>query len=152
MAGGRPPELIDARLYDDVVVWILRRYRLRVSAAREAGHHTHDDGTAVDLVPADGVTQGVWDGSAGQLAADVGWTRACGASGSRPACPLVPAIQFLGYDGYTNHGSPRTCSGDCPAHIHVSWVSPCYGSGRLSAPCACVLAFPAPSADSTGPD
>jgi hypothetical protein len=55
MAGGRDSGAIDARLYDDVV-WILRRYHLRVSAAREAGHHTHGDGTAVDLVPADGTT------------------------------------------------------------------------------------------------
>jgi Transglycosylase SLT domain len=147
----RAPELIDTRLYDDVI-WILRRYRLRVTAAREAGHHTHGDGTALDLIPARGTVQDVWDASAGRLAADVGWTRACGASGSRPACPLVPAIQFVGYDGYPSHGSPRTCSGGCPAHIHVSWVSPCYGSARLSAPCAWVLAFPAPSADSTGPE
>jgi hypothetical protein len=47
MAAGRAPEPVDARLYDDVV-WILRRYHLRVSAAREPGHHTHGDGTAVD--------------------------------------------------------------------------------------------------------
>ena len=33
------------------------------------------------------------------------------AQGSRPACPLVPAIQFVGYDGYPDHGSPRTCAG-----------------------------------------
>ena len=50
MAAGRAPEPVDARLYDDVV-WILRRYHLRVTAAREAGHHTHGDGTAVDLDP-----------------------------------------------------------------------------------------------------
>ena len=62
MAAGHPPEPIDARLYDDVI-WILRRYHLRVSAARENGHHTHGDGTAVDLIPADGTTQAVWDGS-----------------------------------------------------------------------------------------
>jgi anti-sigma regulatory factor (Ser/Thr protein kinase) len=62
---------VDARLYDDVV-WILRRYHLRVSAAREAGHHTHGDGTAVDLLPADGSTQAIWDASAGRLAHDLG--------------------------------------------------------------------------------
>jgi Transglycosylase SLT domain len=117
---GRAPELVDARLYDDVI-WILRGYRLRVTAAREAGHHTHGDGTAVDLIPADGATQATWDASAGRLAADLGWTSACGGSGSRPACPLAPAIQFIGYDGYPSHGSPRTCGGSCPAHIHVSW-------------------------------
>jgi hypothetical protein len=78
-----------------------------------------------DLVPADGTTQARWDASAGRLARDLGWTPACGSSGSRPACPLVPAIQFVGYDGFPRHGSPRTCGGGCAAHIHVSWVSPC---------------------------
>jgi hypothetical protein len=56
MAGGRPAEPVDARIYDDIL-WLLERYGLRVSAAREAGHHTHRDGTAVDLVPAAGGTQ-----------------------------------------------------------------------------------------------
>jgi hypothetical protein len=59
----------------------------------------------------------------------------------------VPAIQFIGYDGYPNHGSPRTCSGDCPAHMHISWVSPCFGTSRLTEPCVWVLRFPAPSPD-----
>jgi len=134
---------VDARIYDNVI-WILRRYRLRVTAAREAGHRTHGDGTAVDLIPADGVTQPVWDASAGRLARDLGWAPACGHSGSRPGCPLVPAIQFVGYDGYPSHGSPRTCSGRCPAHLHLSWASPCYGTSSLSPPCEAVLAFPTP--------
>jgi hypothetical protein len=30
---------------------------VRVTAARETGHHTHGDGTAVDFVPAAGATQ-----------------------------------------------------------------------------------------------
>ena len=137
---GRAPEPVDARLYDDVV-WILRRYHLRVSAAREAGHQTHGDGTAVDLIPADGTTQPVWDSSAGRLAHDLGWTPACASSGSRPACPLAPAIQFIGYDGYPGHGSPRTCRAGCPAHIHISWASPCYGTSGLFAPCEYVTAF-----------
>jgi hypothetical protein len=145
MAASRAPEPVDARLYDDVA-WILRRYHLHVTAAREAGHRTHGDGTAVDLVPADGVAQAAWDASAGRLAHDLGWRASCGASGSRPACALVPAIRFIGYDGYPSHGSPRTCSGGCPAHIHVSWVSPCFGSSRLAAPCAWVTAFPVPAA------
>jgi hypothetical protein len=149
MAAGRAPEPVDARLYDDVV-WILRRYHLRITAAREAGHRTHGDGTAVDLIPANGVTQGVWDASAGRLAHDLGWKASCGTSGSRPACALVPAIQFIGYDGYPSHGSPRTCRSECPAHIHLSWVSPCFGSSRLTPPCAWVTAFPAPAAGEVG--
>jgi hypothetical protein len=140
LAGSGSSVLIDARLYHDVT-WIARRYRVRVTAAREAGHNTHGDGTAVDLIPADGVNQEVWDVSAGRLAHDLGWTPACGGSGTRPACPLVPAIQFIGYDGYPGHGSPRTCSAACPAHLHISWASPCFGTSGLSQPCREVSVF-----------
>jgi hypothetical protein len=148
MAPGYPREQVDARLLADAV-WILRSYDLRVTAAREAGHHTHGDGTALDMVPAgDLSSQAVWDHSAGRLAADLGWRLACGDSGSRPACPLVPAIRFIGYDGYPGHGSPRTCRGDCPAHIHVSWVSSSFGSALLSPPAGWVLTFPAPGTPS----
>jgi Transglycosylase SLT domain len=149
-AAGSGPAAIDARIHDDVV-WILRRYRLRVTAAREAGHRTHGDGTALDLVPTDGTAQAVWDASAGRLARDLGWTPACAHSGSRPACPLAPAIQFVGYDGYPRHGSPRTCGGTCRAHIRVSWVSPCYGTSGLSPPCEWVMSFPAPAAGDPTP-
>jgi hypothetical protein len=141
MAGGRTPQLVDARIHSNVL-WILRRYHLRVTAARESGHRTHGDGTAIDLVPADGSTQPVWDASAGRLARDLGWTAACAHSGSRPTCPLAPAIQFVGYDGYPSHGSPRTCTGSCPAHLHISWASPCYGTSELAPPCESVVVFP----------
>ena len=147
---GAGPGAIDARLYDDAL-WILRRYHLRVSAAREAGHHTHGDGTAVDLIPADGHTLAIWDSSAGRLAHDLGWTAACARSGTRPACRLAPAIQFIGYDGYPGHGSPRTCTSGCPAHLHLSWASPCYGTSRLSAPCQTVMAFAVLPADDPTP-
>jgi len=146
LAGPSRSGAIDARLYDNAV-WILRRYRLRVTAAREDGHNTHGDGTALDLVPADGNRQAAWDRSAGRLAHDLGWTPACARSGTRPSCRLAPAIQFIGYDGYPGHGSPRTCSGGCPAHLHLSWASPCFGTSRLSAPCAWVMAFAVLPAD-----
>jgi len=149
MAGGRPTEPVDARIYNDVL-WVLRRYHLRISAAREAGHHTHGDGTAVDLVPAAGASQRDWDETAGHLARDLVWMQSCGGSGARPACRLKPAVQWIGYDGYPNHGSPRTCRGGCPAHFHVSWVSGCYGSSALAPPCAWVMAFPVPSDDHAG--
>ena len=144
MATGYAQQAVDARIWSGAV-WILRTYGLRVTAARESGHSTHGDGTALDMVPAGDLgSQAAWDRSAGRLAADLGWRRACARSGSRPACQLVPAIQFIGYDGYPSHGSPRTCGGGCPAHIHVSWVSSSFGSGPLSPPPAWVMAFPAP--------
>ena len=150
MAPGYTVESVDARIWPDVI-WVLRRYRLRVIAAREAGHNTHGDGTAVDMIPAgDSRSQAAWDRSAGRLAHDLGWRPECGASGSRPVCHLVPAIQFIGYDGYPNHGSPRTCTGSCPEHIHVSWVSSSFGSSALSPPPDWVLVFPVPGARSQG--
>ena len=137
MAGGRAAQPIDARLLDDAL-WLLRTYRLRVTAAREGGHETHGDGTALDLVPAEPVDQAAWDRSAGALARALGWTPACGRSGTRPVCPLVPAMQFVGYEGYPGHGSPATCAGSCAAHLHISWASPCYGTSAPSAPCGSV--------------
>jgi hypothetical protein len=140
MAGGRPAQLVDARLLDNAL-WLLRSYHVRVTAAREAGHNTHGDGTALDLVPAEPVDQAAWDASTGALARDLGWTPACGASGTRPACPLMPAIQFIGYDGYPGHGSPRTCATPCQQHLHMSWASPCFGTSALAPPCPWVMAF-----------
>jgi hypothetical protein len=135
MAGGRPAEPIDARLIDNAL-WLLRTYRLRVTAAREAGHQTHGDGTALDLIPEEPVDQAAWDASAGTLARDLGWTPACAASGVRPVCGLVPAVHFVGYEGYPGHGSPRTCRPPkCLAHLHISWESPCYGTSAPSLPC-----------------
>src|SRR4051812_36233294 len=99
---------------------------------------------AVDLLPAVATTQRDWDRTAGQLAAELGGPASCGPPGARPACALKPAIQWIGYDGYPNHGSPRTCTGECSAHIHVSWASGCYGSSALADPCAWVIVFPAP--------
>ncbi|MEO8690018.1 MAG: hypothetical protein ABI611_17610 [Solirubrobacteraceae bacterium] len=118
-----------------------------MSASREAGHQTHGDGTAVDLVPADGTKQAIWDASAGALAHDLGWRSACAQSGTRPTCRLAAAIQFVGYDGYPGHGSPRTCTGTCPAHLHLSWASPCYGTSRPAPPCEWVMAFAVLPAD-----
>lgn len=141
MAGGRPAQPIDARLLDNAL-WLLRTYRLRVTAAREGGHSTHGDGTALDLVPVEPVDQAMWDGTAGAVARDLGWTATCGASGTRPDCPLVSAMQFIGYDGYPGHGSPRTCRPpSCAAHLHISWASPCFGTGAMAAPCAWVSAI-----------
>ena len=150
MAPGRAPQAVDARLRDDVV-WILRRYRVRVTAAREPGHRTHGDGTAIDIVPAHATTQQAWDNSAGRLARHLGWSPACARSGTRPACRLVAAVQFVGYDGYPGHGSPRTCRHECPAHLHVSWASPCYGTSGLAPPCEWIMAFPTSAAAEPAP-
>lgn len=46
--GGGALEQVDARLWPDAV-WLLETYDLRVTAAREGGHQTHGDGTAMDM-------------------------------------------------------------------------------------------------------
>ncbi len=134
--GGGAPESVDARIWPDAV-WLLQTFHLRVSAAREAGHNTHGDGTAMDMVPASG--QG-WDETARRAAETLGWREDCGASGSAPVCPLAAAIQFIGYNGYPAHGDPTHAGSN--AHLHVSWRSSSYGCPGLCPPREWVEAFP----------
>jgi hypothetical protein len=134
--GGGEPEQVDSRLWPDLM-WVLETFGLRVTAAREAGHSTHGDGTAVDLVPASG---GGWDQSARRAAETLGWRESCGASGTAPVCPLVPAIQFIGYNGYAMHGDPTHAGSN--AHLHISWQSSSFGCAALCAPPSWVRVFP----------
>jgi hypothetical protein len=138
MAGGRPPEPVDARILPDAE-WILRTYHLRVTAARETGHHTHGDGTALDMVP---VVPFSWDATALRLAHAIGWTERCAASGVAPVCPLKQWVRFVGYNGYPGHGDPGHAGGG--AHIHVSWFASHYGAAGLVPPNRWVRVFPVP--------
>jgi hypothetical protein len=135
-AGGGSPEAVDARIWPDAV-WLLETYDLRVTAAREAGHNTHGDGTAMDMVPASGRD---WDETALRAALDLGWTPSCGWNGSAPVCPLVPAIQFIGYNGFSGHGDPAHAGEN--AHLHVSWKSSEFGCPGLCEPREWVEVFP----------
>lgn len=135
-AGGGAPEAVDARIWPDAV-WLLETYGLRVTAARESGHQTHGDGTAMDMVPAPG--RG-WDETAKRAATDLGWIESCGLIGVAPSCPLVPAIEFIGYNGYPGHGDPDHAGEN--AHLHVSWKSSDYGCPGLCEPREWVVAFP----------
>lgn len=134
--GGGSPEAVDVRIWPDAV-WLLENYDLRVTAARESGHQTHGDGTAMDMVPASG--RG-WDETALRAAVDLGWIPSCGASGTAPVCPLVPAIQFVGYNGYSGHGDPAHAGEN--AHLHISWKSSEYGCPGLCEPREWVEVFP----------
>lgn len=137
MAAGRLPQAVDARIYANAL-YLLRAYDLRVTAARETGHRSHGDGQALDLVPAD-VVGGDWVSTAERAARDLGWTPGCAVSGVAPACPLSPAIRFVGYNGYPGHGDPAHAPGN--AHLHLSWQSSSGGSAALAAPAEWVMAF-----------
>jgi transglycosylase-like protein with SLT domain len=134
--GAGTPRSVDARIWPNAV-WLLETFDLRVTAAREAGHATHGDGTALDVVPAAG--RG-WDGTARRAATALGWTPSCGGNGSAPVCPLIPAIQFVGYNGYSGHGDPAHAGSN--AHLHVSWRSSEFGCPGLCDPRAWVEVFP----------
>ncbi len=134
--GSGSPQSVDARIWPNAV-WFLETFDLRVTAAREAGHETHGDGTALDIVPAAGRD---WDATARRAAIALGWTPSCGASGSAPVCPLVPAIQFVGYNGYSGHGDPVHAGSN--AHLHISWRSSEFGCPGLCEPRTWVEVFP----------
>ncbi|MGZ8632799.1 MAG: hypothetical protein ACXWZZ_02955, partial [Solirubrobacteraceae bacterium] len=147
MAGSRAPAQIDARIVPDAL-WILRTYQLRVTAGREAGHASHGDGSALDLVPADpSGGQAAWDQSALRLARDIGWTDDCAASGVAPACPLRPWVRFVGYNGYPDHGDPAHVGAN--AHLHISWLAAGVSSA-LAAPNEWVRVFPVPASLQAG--
>lgn len=139
MAPGYSPEPVDARILPDAE-WVLDSYGLRVTAGRETGHESHGEGTALDMVPAAGNSHQDWVQSAQRLAEDLGWIPSCGYSGLNTefggACPLVPAIRFIGYNGFPGHGEGN--------HIHVSWqdsLSP-GATGALVPPEPWVKVFP----------
>jgi hypothetical protein len=134
--GAQAAEAVDARIWPDAV-WLLSAFDLRATAAREAGHNTHGDGTAIDVVP---VARGAWDTTALAAAEALGWIPSCGASGTPPACPLKAAIQFVGYNGYPGHGDPDHAGTN--AHLHVSWKSSEYGCPGLCPPREWIEVFP----------
>jgi hypothetical protein len=115
---GFPGESCDPRIIPDVLA-LVHRFRLHVSDCYAAAGHEpngeHPLGLAVDVGPA---ADGNWD-LVDELARWAGWTRACGAVGVAPVCPLKPVFRFVGYDGYPNHGRGN--------HLHLSWA---HGPGR----------------------
>jgi hypothetical protein len=141
MAGGRPSALIDARVWPNVR-WLLDAYDLVLTAGKETGHASHGDGSAIDAVPARSDSLGEWERTTERAATDLGWTSECAPAGVRPACDLVPAIEFVGYNGYDSaHGDPA--HSDTP-HLHVSWVSETHGTPHLTTP-EWILVFPMPT-------
>jgi murein DD-endopeptidase MepM/ murein hydrolase activator NlpD len=145
-APGYGPMQVDRRIAGNVL-WMLQTYNVRLSAGRGGGHHSHGDGSSIDLVPGPDVpsTKEGWEATTGRLARDLGWTPECGASGVAPACPLRPWVRFVGYGGYAYHGDPWAESSRGTPHLHVSWVHAGPVNGALSAPVEWVRVFPVPA-------
>lgn len=143
VAPGFGPVKVEMRIHADVV-WLLRRYELRITAGAESRHNTHGDGTAIDAVPAGSQALPAWRGTAERAARELGWTPACAASGVAGVCDLAPAIQAVFYNGFdSNHGDPA--HSNIP-HVHISWKSSSYGTSACCPPPQWVEVFPAPGA------
>ena len=131
-------ERCDERIIDDVLL-LAARYKLAIGdcfglgADRGGPHATggeHPLGLALDAGPA----RGDWD-LIDQLARDLGWRRACAASGCEGTPSLNAALRAIYYTGYPGHGR-----GD---HIHLSWK---HAPAAPYTPAAWVAIFTAPPA------
>lgn len=147
MAAGRAPQPIDERIWA-ASVWFLKEYEIAVTAAREAGHASHGDGTSLDMVPANGTALADWKRSTERFARDIGWTPGCGGSCSPPVIDAPEWVRWIGYNGAASHGDPAHCSGGCPAHLHVSFSNDDGSEGLLVEPDQWVMTFPAPGGPS----
>jgi hypothetical protein len=115
----------DARIVDNVA-YLLERFHMALTACyAPTGHRSsgeHPLGLAIDVVPdpdpdprTAGEPPGTWD-DVMAAARFVGWNESCAING----CPNELA-RWIGYNGVPDHGDPEHCSGDCPAHLHISW-------------------------------
>jgi hypothetical protein len=118
VAPGFGTQRCDARIVDNVV-YLARRFRIRVTACAEIHSLTgeHPLGAAIDAVPA----TDSWSATTERAARALGWKPDCAASGVAPAC-AKPPFRFIGYNGFPGHGDPASCPAPtCAAHLHLSW-------------------------------
>ena len=103
---GQPGHSIDPRIRDDVV-YILRRFKAKVTAGHEGGHSPrgeHPIGLALDLVP-DVRRGGTW-ADLDRLAKWAGWRPGKPSPGKGP-------FRWVGWNTESNHGKGH--------HLHLSW-------------------------------
>ena len=104
---------VDRRILADVL-YLVRRYRVRVTEGYATTGHAHFGehplGLAVDIEPGPG---GTW--------ADV--SRLARWAEPRQNRPRFP-FRFVGWNGDYNHGHPSVCkrSRGCAPHLHLSWA------------------------------
>jgi len=143
---------VDARIIPNVL-WMLRRYNVRVHDCLASGHNTHGSGASCDIVPADDplprpgrMTPG-WK-NVERLARDLGWEAPGPGYPGGYACnsgaPFVPAIAIVCYNGDVNHGDPAHVTGSCACpHLHVTWQNPVHSAPvALDIPPEWVMTFP----------
>jgi hypothetical protein len=104
--------LVDRRILADVL-YLVRRYRVRITEAYGTVGHTHFGehplGLAVDIEPGAG---GTWN-DVSRLAR---WAEP---RQNRPRAPF----RWVGWNGDVNHGHPSVCKPrlGCAPHLHLSW-------------------------------
>ena len=104
--------LVDRRILADVL-YLVRRYHVRITEAFGTVGHTHFGehplGLAVDIEPGAG---GTWD-DVSRLAH---WAEP---RQNRPR----PPFRWVGWNGDFNHGHPSVCKPrlGCAPHLHLSW-------------------------------
>lgn len=109
---GQSWALVDRRILPNVL-YLIRRYRVRITEGYGTVGHTHFGehplSLAVDIEPGAG---GTWD-DVSRLAR---WAEP---RQNRPRAPF----RFVGWNGDFNHGHPSVCKRrlGCAPHLHLSW-------------------------------
>src|SRR5918994_1233629 len=120
---GQTWALVDRRILP-AVLWMVRRYRVRVTEGFATVGHTrfgeHPLGLAVDIEPGPG---GTW--------ADV--ARLARWAEPRQNRPRLP-FRWVGWNGDANHGHPSICKArrGCAPHLHLSWSHTPTRPGRIA--------------------
>jgi hypothetical protein len=120
---GQTWALVDRRILP-AVLWMVRRYRVRITEGYAMVGHTrfgeHPIGLAVDIEPGPG---GTW--------ADV--ARLARWAEPRQNRPRLP-FRWVGWNGDANHGHPSICKPrrGCAPHLHLSWSHTPTRPGRIA--------------------
>lgn len=120
---GQTWALVDRRILPGVL-WMVRRYRVRITEGYATVGHTrfgeHPLGLAVDIEPGPG---GTW-------AAVARLARWAEPRQNRPRRPF----RWVGWNGDANHGHPSVCkpSRGCAPHLHLSWSHTPTPPGRIA--------------------
>src|SRR5918995_1878389 len=120
---GQTWALVDRRILP-AVLWMVRRYRVRITEGFATVGHTrfgeHPLGLAVDIEPGPG---GTW--------ADV--ARLARWAEPRQNRPRLP-FRWVGWNGDANHGHPSICTPrrGCAPHLHLSWSHTPTRPGRIA--------------------